>query len=225
MSAQALLKLVQGILVVAIIVTIGFILKYERQASILSDTAVLRSGTYVAGIGYTGVITEMYVREGQSVERGDTLLLMESPSLIERLNSAELDREDVFYELNENNQIILKAEKAGVVDVVHFNQGSFVSGNSEIITLKDQEYRVEAEVTIPESDFNFVREGMPLTIYIGRAEFSATLANIEVNEVSDSVVFAQIVARPDDSSELTNYPSGSPARVELRLRDSLIPRQ
>lgn len=220
MSNQARIQLVKWLLIIGVIITGALFWKFERQSYIVSTQGELQSNAYTVGIDYTGVILNVLVKTGDTVTKDQPLVVLKSSTLIERLNEAKVSKEDLIYDLTSENDIILKAQSDGIVNDIFFTQGSFVPANSEILTVVDNEYFIQAEFTVPESDFYLITQDTPAVMSIGNDRYKGTLQDFNVIKSENSLIYIEAKISPNNPNELQKYRIGSPMSTRLLIKDN-----
>jgi hypothetical protein len=132
MSKKTFLTLLLGLLLIGAAVTGLVAYRDYRDTNVPASSAILEGTTYYVGIDYTGVLVEQHAEKGQFVREGELLGLVKSGSLIERMREAGLEASDLPYQLDDDNNVELRASNEGVITEINYTGGSFVPANQHI---------------------------------------------------------------------------------------------
>src|SRR5687768_10606482 len=125
MNWKTRLRLFVGIILVGIVAS-GMTMYVDTQRSLRgSKTAEIGAALFGVGTDYTGLVTKQLVQEGDKVTAGQTLFQVKSSMLIEQIRDSELSKEELIYPLSDDNEILLKAPRDGIVATIFYGEGAF----------------------------------------------------------------------------------------------------
>lgn len=192
--------------------------KYDRQSNVVSDNGQVDGDTYAVGVDYTGVVTDVFLSQGDIVQGGETVATIKSSTLIERLNESTIQTEDLVFSLNENQEIVLVASQPGRVQKINFARGSFIPANSELALISEKDLYVTADFAIPQSDFYTLEGDVSADIRAGNQVYKGKVQDFEVLELRDSLVYVSATILPEDAEALTQFQLGTPVVVFVDLK-------
>lgn len=217
MSWANRLRLFFGLIFVGLVL-FGLLLALNFSLSnIGSRTAQLQADTFTVGTDYSGIITKQYVTQGQHVSAGQSLFLIKSSLLSSEIASGTLDKSDLAYSIDDQNQITLKATNPGTISDISYLEGAFVPANKEVATVtRDNSFYVEAKFELSPPDYARIHNGDLLTVTLpNNQKVDATVFDVSV-ESADNDVQTVIKARVKDLRSST-FTIGTPVSSELHL--------
>jgi multidrug efflux pump subunit AcrA (membrane-fusion protein) len=135
MNMKSRLKLFFGVTVLTVVCA-GLVVYMDYSRSMLGSTsAVLKASNVSVGTDYAGTVTEQFVQVGDRVEPGQKLFYVKSSTLVQALNSNQLQQKDLLASLTPDNQLIITANGAGFVSGIDYGKGSYVPNASKIATI------------------------------------------------------------------------------------------
>lgn len=211
------LKLFVGLIGVGVLLFALTLLLNYSMTYIESRSAQLMTDTYTVGSEYSGIITKQYVTSGQHVKAGQSLFLLKSNLLNSDLSNAPINKNDGASNLDDQNQIVLKATNDGTVSDIAYLEGAFVPANKEVATIaRDNSMYVTAKYYLSPPDYARLKNGDYTTVTLpNNQKILATIFDISVQN-NDNSVETTVKARLSNSSQIT-FTSGTPVSVELTL--------
>lgn len=135
MNPKNFLKIIVGTLLIVLICGSLFVYMDYTNAMLGSTSAILKSNTVSVGTDYAGTVTKQFVQVGDHVTVGEKLFYVKSSTLIQALNSNQLQQKDLLYTLTPDRQLIVTASSAGFMSSIDYGQGSYVPNSSVIATI------------------------------------------------------------------------------------------
>lgn len=211
-------KLFQGLVLMLVIVSVALFFKFDRQSKVVSDNGKVDGDTYAVGVDYTGVVSDVFLAQGDVVRGGETIATVKSSTLIERLNESTIQVEDLVFSLNQDQEIVLVASQPGRIQKINFARGSFIPANSELAIISERNLYVTADFAIPQSDFYTLEGTVSADIRAGNQRYRGEIKSFEVLELRDSMVFVSARVIPEDAEALTQFQLGTPVVVFVDLK-------
>lgn len=196
-----------------------FVYLEHSMSKIASTDAQLQSVTFTVGVGYSGVIEEQLVDEGDYIKAGDPLFELRSPTLSDALRNNDIARSSLLYSITEDGKIVISAAANGVVQKVNYRKGAFVPANSEIAIINSENaLYVSAAFKLAPPDYAKVRNGNIVTVLLpdntritGRA-YGITL------ETTDEQIYTTVKVRIDQQQINSDvFSVGTPVEATLYL--------
>jgi multidrug resistance efflux pump len=223
MSVRNRLRLITGIFFV--LTLLGVLLLYLNYslAHVSSMSAKLLSDQYTVGTDYSGIITKQYVSEGQHVNTGDKLFVIQSSLLNADLASGSISKNDIAYSLDNQNDIVLKSTGSGTISNIAYLEGSFVPANKEIATItKTGSLYVQASYSLSPPDYARIRNGNTVQVTLPNDQkVSASIFDISVQS-SGNLVQTIIKARISGLDTSSAFTDGTPVTTELQLNGKTL---
>ncbi len=218
MSTMAKNKFMIALIGMILVIGIGMFIKFDRQAYVVSDQAKVEGDTYTIGIDYPGVITDIFVSQGDVIEAGTILATIKSTALIERINEDRIQPDDLAFSLNEDREIVLTANQAGRVQKISHAKGSFITANSELMLISEKELYVISEFAIPESDFYALEGSVRTEIRAGNRVFEGEIRDFDILDLEDAMVYVSARVQTSDPEALIDYQLGTPVIVSAEIK-------
>ena len=187
-----------------------------------STKAQLTMQDYAVGTEYAGVITQQYVAVGDNVKQGQLLFKFRSDALVTQLSNGQVKPESVFYALNENNELLITAGKAGRVTKIDYPQGSFVPGNKQVALVADTStLGVRAEYRLPRADLGRITPDTRLSVELpsgNKVEAKITQVT-RTSQNGQDITLVQARVPAGDPNEIA-LAAGAPVQATIILSDN-----
>jgi len=201
------LKLWGGILGIAALVFALTVLFNQRQAQVASESASVDAPASVVGSSYGGVVTDLYVKEGETVTAGQKLFTLSSVQLQQDVGNGLKPVSTEAYDINtKNGSITYKAVSDGYVATIDAQPGSYLgSGSRMAVVVADGDRTVTAAFKLDPTDY-------------GRVEIGASARIVLPNNqtVAGEVSGVQVV-QDDDGEPVTHVTISSEALTDPAL--------
>jgi len=219
MTRSAKVKLIIGLVILAIICLILYGYFSYSQVVVGARQAHIEAPTYTVGITYSGRVAKQFVQEGDRVQAGQKLFYIKSSDLVQQLNNGSITPKDVLYPLTSDHEIILEASQPGVVKSIAEPQGSFVQANSTVATLVNSKMlQVLADFQLSPQQFAQIgsQSRLVTTLPDGR-QITEPLGDVTVQQKNGQSI-AEITARLThvDYSSL-KAANGTPVTATLQI--------
>lgn len=149
----------------------------------------------------TGTVKETYIRNGDFINVGDLIMLIENDDLSENLKEAKTSLSDAYTELNdikdEYSFYTITAPIDGVVTSVNVSEGDYVRSESTLAKLVNN-YEIEFEIDVDELDILDLEVGQEAKVTIDAIE--ETSSTPLIGRVSE------IALEGTTMSSVTSYP-------------------
>lgn len=198
------LKLWGGILGIAALVFALTVLFNQRQSQVASVSAAVDAPASTVGSSYGGVVTDVYVKQGQTVSAGDKLFTLNSVQLQQDVGNGLKPNSTEAYDINtQKGTITYKAVSAGYVASLDAEPGSFLTGGSSMaVVVADGQRTVTAQFELEPTDYGRVEQGASARIVLPNNQtVTGSVAGVEVktNDEGKAITFVTI-----ESSALTD---------------------
>lgn len=220
-------RLLGGILAVLVLVAGLTLLFNHRQARVASFEATVSAPTAQVGSGYGGVLTEQFVRAGDTVAVGDPLFTVISPEVNrERQQGVEPQSTAAYQVDTTTGAITYLAVIDGQVTQVSGVLGSYLTPGASLATISATDPKsVLARFDLEAVDYGRVERGAPVTINLANnAQVQGSVADVTVT-TKDGRAITQVRVESEGLTDprheaLTR--SGSPVQAVMSLRDDGI---
>jgi multidrug resistance efflux pump len=218
------LRLLAGLLGVIVLVAVLALIFNQRQTKAASLSATINADMYSVGAAYGGTVTRQYVRDGDSVAKGDKLFTVQSVSLQQDVaNGLKIQSSDAYDVDTSKGTLTYRATVAGQVGDLQARLGNSLGGGEPFakITITNSQY-VDARYLLSPRDYGRVAKGAQATILLpNNASIAGTVSTIEVATENGQAATKVRVDSPElttgDLGDLTK--SGTPVVATLQLRD------
>jgi len=221
MNWKTRIKLTSALLTVGVIVA-GLLLYVDKTASEASaQKAELIADSYSVGIDYSGNIVEQYVQEGDMVREGQDMFKVKSTVLTNSVREFNLTTDELLYPLDEQGNIVVKANKDGIIADIAYGQGSFVPANEAIAKVIDiDNVKAQATFRLPRKDFALLGRETVMSVRLPDGSYATgKLSKIDVVEQSEVVVTeVQSTLESGISNDLL-IGTSTPVVAEIKLRN------
>lgn len=177
------LKLWGGILGVAALVFALTVLFNQRQSQVASISASVQAPTSVVGSSYGGVVTDTYVKLGDSVRAGQKLFTLSSVQLQQDVGNGLKPVSTDAYDIDAaKGTITYKAVFDGYVASTDAVRGSYLGNGSRMaFVVADGQRTVTARFVLDPIDYGRVELGAGARIVLpSNRMISGTVSNVQV---------------------------------------------
>jgi multidrug resistance efflux pump len=196
----------------------------QRQTKAASLSATISADTYDVGAAYGGTVTKQYVKEGDSVTKGQKLFTIQSVSLQQDLaNGLQIQNNSAYNVDKKNGTLTYKATVAGQVSDLKAKLGNALGSGQTFaeITVTDSQY-VEANYVLTPRDYGRVAKGERVSILLPNDKtITGTVTTVEVatdqGKARTDVRVESDALRDPGLGDLAK--AGTPVTATLELRD------
>lgn len=218
------LRLFGGLLGVVLLVFALTLIFNQRQTQAASLTATVGADQYAVGAAYGGTVTKQYVKEGDSVKKGQKLFTIQSVSLQQDLsNGLEISNSDAYDVDTKAATLTYRATVEGQVSELKAKLGNALGNGQEFakISVTKSQF-VEAEYLLSPRDYERVREGAAVSILLpNNQSVGGTVSTVQVatdsGQARTSVRVDSPTLKDAALGDLTK--PGTPVVATLQLRD------
>lgn len=227
MTWRTRLKLLVGALVVLVIVAGLTVVFNQRQSQAVSTTASIEANRYPVGIDYGGTVIDALVENGDTVQEGDELFVLQSPSLEADLAEGLFKPETVAYTVTNEGVITLTAAAAGTISDVSTEPGSFAQAGQVLATIDQAgSLFVQANFVLTARDYSRISDGASVSLLLPNQEtIEGTVDEIavETSDTGDAELTVKVASdNLDDGAFNGLVKRGTPVNATLSLRDDGI---
>jgi multidrug resistance efflux pump len=221
MNIRSKLRLMAGILVVLALA--GGLLVYMNytMSRVPSRIATLASDAISMGVDYPGTLDRLLVKKGDRVKKGDIVMTIHSPSLQSDISAGIIKNQHAGYEMNDENDIVVRAPEAATVQDTMFTEGAFVPAGKEIVTLSRNDHLyVVATYHLTPRDYARIDTTTTLTVTLpNNQRLTGTVADLTIADDNDSKVTETTLRAEIDSHAVNQFAfqPGTPVKTTLRL--------
>ena len=218
------LRLFGGVLGVFVIGAVLTLIFNQRQTETASLTATVAADSYDVGAAYGGTVTKQYVKEGDSVTKGQKLFTIQSVSLQQDLaNGLQMQNSDAYDVNKAKGTLTYKATVAGQVEDLQAKLGSSLGSGTPFakITVVGSQY-VDAKFLLSPRDYERVQQGAKTSILLpNNQSVDGTVTNIKVaTDNAKALTEVRVDSDALKAADLTTLTkSGTPVVATVHLRD------
>ena len=210
-----------GILVVALIATLGIVVFNQRQHRIDSLSAAIMAIEHPVGIDYSGIVTAMYVSVGDVVEEGDPLMTLNSAAL-ERDIADGLVSED-RNGVDPSGELTVVASVPGAITDLDVGTGSYAWQGVPIGVISEQDsLYVEADYLVSTVDFGRIEDVARVEIMLPDSTMlEGQVAGFDAEKAgSESLITLRVSSEQLDWGAVADLVQpGTPVLATVNLRD------
>lgn len=218
------LKLWGGILGIAALVFGLTVLFNQRQSQVASISAAVDAPTSEVGSSYGGVVTDVYVKTGETVTAGQKLFTLASVQLQQDVGNGLKPSSTEAYTIDtKKGTITYNAVSDGYVASIDAQPGSFLAGGSPMaVVVADGQRTVMAQFRLDPTDYGRVEQGASARIVLPNNQTVAgNVAGVQVktNDEGETVTFVTIESKAltdPDLATLTRLDTPVTAIMDLR---------
>jgi hypothetical protein len=215
------LKFFFGIVMVILVVAALSIFLGASMSVVESSKATLDARARSIGTDYPGMVIKQNVEEGDTVEEGQVLFVIESTQLKEALNSSRVTRASLPFTLTDEDDIELRANSNGKVDEISFREGSFVPTGAVVATFyAANSLFVTAHFQLSPPDYARINKTNRIELLFPdntRKEATIKSVSLESSEQADAVDTVIEAQLNDADMGDFRFSAGTPVVVTLHL--------
>jgi len=219
MSWRKRISLAIGLLFVLVLAAgLTMVVNYN-SGKVDSKSASLSAEDYPVGTDYSGTVTAQYVHVGDHVDAGQPLFEVESATLQRDIAQKLVNKDNLTYQVKDDDTMIVTATNAGQVEQIQYAQGAFVPANSTIATVQEAgTMYVEADFLLSAKDYSKIPSGAVVDVVLpNNQKVSATVQQLQVR-TEDGQARTTIRAYSDDLANGTGlFAVGTPVQATLHL--------
>ncbi len=217
------LRLLGGFLVVLVIVAGSTLVLNQREGQAASRSAAIEAVSYSVGSDYAGTVIDQYVAEGETVEKGDRLLAIQSATLLGALDSDKGVPESTAYTVTPEGVLTLIATEPGIVSNIEAQVGGFVGAGEALATVdRSGSLFVTADFELDPYNFARIDEGARVEIVLpDHSRVEGTVSTVRVDTV-DGQADAEVEVVSEELATSTQgglIAPGTPVTAIMHLRD------
>lgn len=219
-------RLVFGVLAVLVVVAACTLVFNQRQSAVASTSAAIAAQEYAVGTDYGGTVTEEYVEEGDSVDKGEKLLQVQSLQLAQDIRKGVVgaDTTTSAYDIGEDGLITFKAEVSGTVAKIDVKSGGYVQAGSELGTIhKEDSLFVTSSFLVTARDYGRITNGAEVDLVLPNdttIRGTVRSVSVETNDEGKAKTTVDVESPRLASSPSSGITSPStPVDATLHLRD------
>ena len=220
------LKLWGGILGIAAVVFALTVLYNQRQSQVASFSAAVDAPASVVGSSYGGVVTDVFVKQGDLVKAGQKLFTLTSVQLQQDVGNGLRPGSTEAYDINAGKgTITYKAVSDGYVASISAQPGSFLAGGSAMaVVVADGQRTVTAQFELEPTDYGRVEQGAAARVVLPNNQtVDGKVAGVEVrtNPEGKAITFVTIESEAlTDPKLVTLTRLDTPVTAIMELRDA-----
>jgi multidrug resistance efflux pump len=224
MTWTSRLRLFGGLIGILALVAVLTLIFNHRQTQTASLTATVAADTYEVGAAYGGTVTKQYVKEGETVDKGQKLFTIQSVALQQDLaNGLQISNSDAYDVDTTKGTLTYKATVEGQVGELKAKLGNSLGSGQDFATISvvDSQY-VQAQYVLSPGDYARVLEGAAVSILLpNNRTIAGTVTTIEVATDNAQARTDIRVDSPGlkDAALGTVAQPGTPVIATLQLRD------
>ena len=219
MKVKTRLKFILGIISVLALGGALFVYLEYSMSKIVSVEAQLQSDTFTVGVGYSGIVEEQFVDEGDYIKADDPLFELRSPTLAEAIKNDEVAKSSLLYSTTDDGKVLVSASASGRMQKINYRKGAFVPANSEIAVVNEESaLYVKASFKLSPPDYAKVKNGSKVLITLpDNTKLTGTVAGIELNTTDKEVYTTIRVALSQHEINDEVFSVGTPVESTLHL--------
>lgn len=217
------LRLIGGVLGVVLLVAVLTLIFNQRQSKVASLTATIATDTYDVGAAYGGTVIKQYVREGDSVTKGQKLFTIQSVPLQQDVSNGLQISDSDAYDVNPKaGTLTYKATVAGQLSELEAKLGNSLSQGEPFakISVTGSQY-VQAKYLLSPRDYERVEQDAQVSLLLpNNQSVDGKVTTVKVateNAQALTEVRVDSDALKADLGELAK--PGTPVVATLQLRD------
>lgn len=224
MTWRKRIGLALGLLSVVVLAAGLTMIVNNNSGKVAGKSASLMAEDYPVGTDYSGTITEQYVKVGDQVQAGQPLFEVQSATLERDLAQGLVNKDNLTYEVKDDNTLVITATNAGQVQDVAYADGAFVPANSTIATVQEAgTMYVAADFLLSAKDYARIPADAALDIVLPNNQtITAQVTEIKVSTENGE---ARTIIKAN-SDELANgtglFAVGTPVQATLHLTNDGI---
>lgn len=183
MTWRKRIGLALGLLSVVVLAAGLTMIVNSNSGKVAGKSASLMAEDYPVGTDYSGTITEQYVKVGDEVAAGQPLFEVQSATLERDLAQGLVNKDNLTYEVKNDNTLVITATNAGQVQDIAYADGAFVPANSTIATVQEAgTMYVAADFLLSAKDYARIPAQAELQIVLpNNQQITAAVSEIKVS--------------------------------------------
>jgi multidrug efflux pump subunit AcrA (membrane-fusion protein) len=183
MTWRKRIGLALGLLSVVVLAAGLTMIVNSNSGKVAGKSASLMAEDYPVGTDYSGTITEQYVKVGDEVAAGQPLFEVQSATLERDLAQGLVNKDNLTYEVKNDNTLVITATNAGQVQDIAYADGAFVPANSTIATVQEAgTMYVAADFLLSAKDYARIPAQAELQIVLpNNQKITAAVSEIKVS--------------------------------------------
>ena len=179
----------------------------------------------------SGTVTTLNVRNGDYVNTGDLVMILENDDLSESLSDAVSSLNDAYEDLNNEKENLdfytIVAPIDGVVTSINVSEGDYVRSESNLMTIVNND-NVEFQIDVDELDINDVTVGAEVKVTIDALEETATtpligyVTNISIEGNSMNSVTSYPVTVSLEGSDEIKMGMNCSAEIIIQSKENVL---
>jgi multidrug resistance efflux pump len=229
MTWASRIRLVVGVIVVAVIAALATYQLNETRGVAQSDSAQILARTYSVGTPYSGLVVDQKVDVGDTVKTGDPLFVIDSATLQYDIRNGFARQATEATQIDPDGKLVILATGDGTVTKVGSERGTFVQSAAELATVQRAgTLYVQAEYTLSAKEYARVPDGADVTIVLpDQRTLPATVERNTVETVGGEAQAVFTITGDElvegDGDGLVS--AGTPVTAELHLtNDGVVTR-
>lgn len=218
------LRLFGGMVVVLLLTAVLVLVFNQRQAQALSTSGQVASTQASVGAAYGGVITDLRVKDGDEVTKGQPLVTLNSPDLKRDLaQGLKVASTDAFDVDTSSATVTYKALSDGRLSGIAVQTGGFVQNGADLATITaDGSQYALADFTLSPRDYERIVKGAAVSLRLpDDRTVAGTVQSVSVKtdngQARTRVTVGSDELKDPGIAELTQ--PGTPVAATLSLRD------
>lgn len=218
------LKLLVGLVAVVAVAGVAVIQLNDDRGRATSTTAQITADSYSLGTPYAGTVVAQPAETGQPVAEGETVFVLDSPTLELEIAEGLIDPVD-NPNIDPEGHFLIRANTPGLLTETRVATGAFVQSSSELATVQaDGTLVVEAEYELTASQYGRLSDRAPVTLLLpdGR-ELDGSTADVSVERTDDGTSRVVLGVVSDELTSLARedrlLTTGTPVTAEVRLQN------
>jgi multidrug resistance efflux pump len=183
MTWRKRIGLALGLLSVVVLAAGLTMIVNSNSGKVAGKSASLMAEDYPVGTDYSGTITEQYVKVGDEVAAGQPLFEVQSATLERDLAQGLVNKDNLTYEVKNDNTLVITATNAGQVQDIAYADGAYVPANSTIATVQEAgTMYVAADFLLSAKDYARIPAQAELQIVLpNNQKITAAVSEIKVS--------------------------------------------
>ena len=224
MTWRKRIGLALGLLAVVVLAAGLTMIVNNNSGKVAGKSASLMAEDYPVGTDYSGTVTEQYVKVGDQVAAGQPLFEVQSATLERDLAQGLVNKDNLTYEVKNDNTLVITATNAGQVQDIAYADGAFVPANSTIATVQEAgTMYVAADFLLSAKDYARIPAQAEMDIVLpNNQKVTATVSEIKVS-TENGEARTIVKAYSDELSNGTGlFAVGTPVEATLHLTNDGI---
>jgi multidrug efflux pump subunit AcrA (membrane-fusion protein) len=215
------LGFVIAIVVVLGIAVAGLVYANVSARTVRATSAQLVTQQYSLGTPYAGTIQDLAIARGDVVKKGEVLFRLQSPTLESAMQTKTFTNAGVGYKIEPGGVMVFTAARAGIVQKVNAEIGSFVAADKVVAVVAiAQSIHLESQFSLDARDYARIPVGGTVAVSMpDGSTVQAKIYDVEVKKYANAVAATTVLARSAKISTQNYMVVGAPVNAELHLKD------